>query len=393
MNTKKYYLFCPGPVNISQNVKEAVRHEIGHREIEFSLLLASINKKILKLYQIENTRLYHPIMITGSGTAANESVLSSIVGDSNILILSNGEFGERLFEISKLHNENSHILKFDWTQKFDMKKIEKYVKDNKIKIIAMVHHETSTGMLNPIEKVGSIAKKYELTYIVDSVSSIGAEKIDIEKCNISFIVGTSGKAIGSLPGVGFIIGKKKEFKKLKDVKPKTMYLNLYKLFEYSINHLQTPNTPAVQLFFALEQALDNILQEGIEYRLKHIALMTKTLRKGMQELGLSFVIDEKDMSCVLTTVKLPKYISFQTLKHNLRERNIIIYNGKGPLLNKAFQVGNIGAIDKNNVDFFLNELKEILLQAKNENKNIRNMQKIRFIKNLSTAQSQTIGGL
>ncbi len=386
MLTQKYYLFCPGPVNISQNVKDATHHEIGHREIEFSTLVKSINKKLLSLYEIKQPALYQPVLITGSGTAANESVLSSAIGNENILIISNGEFGERLYEISKLHNPNTFTLKFSWAQEIDIEIIEAFIKNNSIKALAMVHHETSTGMLNPIKKVGKIAKKYNLTFIVDTISSVGAEKIDIEKCHITFCIGTAGKAIGALPGVAFVIARKKDFERLKNKPAKTMYLNLYKFYEYAKNMAQTPNTPAVQLFFSFEQALDNILTEGIDKRRKHIKNVTNLLRNGLREFNLSFVINEKHMSSVLTTVKIPNYIDCETLKFKLREKNIIIYNGKGPLLNKVFQVGNIGAIDKDNVNYFLTNLGLILVESK---KNLRNQNKL---KKISSAQNIQIMG-
>lgn len=365
MKTKKHFLFCPGPVNISQNVKDAVQHEIGHREIEFSKLVLSINNKLLKLYEIKNTKAYHPVLITGSGTAANEAVLSSVIHGKNILIISNGEFGERLVEISKIHNpENTFHLRFEWAQYIDIAAVEKFVKKNKIKAIAMVHHETSTGMLNPVNKIGQIAKKYNLTFIVDTVSSVGAEKINIEKWNITYCVGTSGKAISSLPGLAFVIAKKKDFESLKNNPPKTMYLNLYKFYTYSVNFSQTPNTPAVQLFFAFEQALKNIITEGVAKRRKNIKEKANFLRDGLKKLGLSFYIPEKDMSNVLTTVSLPVYIDIHTLKGNLKRKNIVVYNGKGTLTDKVFQVANIGSFPKKDITFFLNSLESILNSQK-----------------------------
>lgn len=360
MNVKKHYLFCPGPVNIAQNVKEAVFNEIGHREKEFSELLLSLNSKLLQVYQVKNKKLYQPVFITGSGTSANESVLSSVVHSKRILILSNGEFGDRLYEISKIHNKNTFLLNFGWGSRMDPEKVVEVIKKNKIQMIAMVHHETSIGVINPIEKVGKIAQKNKLIFMVDTVSSVGAEKIDIEKANITFTTGTSGKAIGSFPGIGFVIGKKKEFEKLKENAPKTAYLNLYKFYYYSSTLSQTPNTPGVQLLFALEQALKNILAIGITTRRRNIKEKALMLRKGMKELGLSFYLPDGEMSSVLTTVNLPAYIDIETLKLKLKQKNIVVYNGKGPLTNKVFQVGNIGEFSERDIAYFLKTLGSIL---------------------------------
>jgi len=358
----KQFLFCPGPVNVSENVKEAVvANEIGHREKEFLELLKELNERLLMLFEVKNPRLYQSIIITGSGTAANEAILSSVVGNQYILILSNGEFGERLYEISKMHNAHTYLLKFPWAEKIDLAKVEAYLKHNKVDIISMVHHETSTGMLNPIEKIGKMTKKYHVRFLVDAVSSAGAEKIDLKNWNISFCSSSAAKAIGSLPGISFVIGKKSEFEKLKEIPAKTAYLNLYKFYYYARNLKQTPNTPAIQLFYALNQAIENILHKGIASKHQDLKQNAALLRSGMKKLGLLFLLDEEDMSCVLTTVIMPDYIPFDFLKNKLREKNIIIYNGKGPLINKVFQVGNIGNVSEKDIIYFLKTLKEVLI--------------------------------
>lgn len=361
LKTHNQLLFCPGPVNIASNVKEAaISYEIGHREGEFSTLLSSLNKKLLELYNVRKQHLYCPLIITGSGTAANEAVLSSVVGNKSILVISNGEFGERLYDISKIHNKKTLTIKLNWAQNFDMKQIENYLLKHKVDIIAMVHHETSTGMLNPIDKVGKLCKKYGILLFIDTVSSAGVEDIDLEKWNVAFCSSSAGKAIGSFPGVSFVIAKVKELEKLKDIPARTMYLNLYKFYTYSKTLLQTPNTPAVHSFFALEQALSNIIKVKKERRLDRVKHVMGFLRDGMKALNLKFLIEEKNMSSVLTTVNLPHGIDINLFKAALKKKNIIIYNGKGPLLNKVFQVGNIGLLSKEDILYFLRTLKYCL---------------------------------
>jgi len=360
-NNKKYLLFTPGPVNVAENVRMAIsKEDISHREEDFDSLLQSIEKKLLQLFEIKITTDYSAVVITGSGTAANESMLSSVVGDKNILIVSNGEFGERLFHISQIHNKNTFLLKFPWGKKMDIQKIEDFIKENKIEVLAMVHHETSSGMLNPLKEVGELAKANNITFIVDAVSSAGAEIIDLEKWNISFCSSSSSKAIASYSGISFVIGKKSEFEKLKDLPPKTMYLNLYKFYHFINTASQTPNTPAVHLFYAFEQALMNILEEGVLSRHKRLLDRATLLRTGMKTMGLKFLIDEKDMCSILTTVYIPTYIESSVLRQKLREKKIIIYEGKGEFKNKVFQVGNIGELSGTEIQFFLDSLQEIL---------------------------------
>ena len=299
----KYLLFTPGPVNVATNVRAAIsKRDICHREVDFNKLLLSIENKLLKLFQIKNTKDYRAVVITGSGTAANESMLSSVVGDKNILILSNGEFGERLHNISKVYNTNTHLLNFAWGESFDLKKIETYLKQHNIDVIAMAHHETSSGMLNPLEEIGTLCKKHHALFLVDCVSSAGAEVIDMEKHHIAFCSSSSSKAIGSYPGLSFVMGRINEFEKLESLPTKSVYLNLYKFYSFIKNHSQTPNTPAVHLFYALEQSLENILNEGVTNRFANLKRKAILLRQGMRNLNLKFLLDKNKMSSILTTV-------------------------------------------------------------------------------------------
>jgi len=224
----------------------------------------------------------------------------------------------------------------------------------------MVHHETSSGMLNPLEKVGALAKTNDSMFIVDCVSSAGAEVIDMEKYHIAYCSSSSSKAIGSYSGLSFVVGKTEEFKKLKDLPVKSTYLNLYKFYHFIETFSQTPNTPAVPLFYALEQALVNILNQGVSNRHADIKRKANFLRQGMLNLGLKFLIDEKDMCSVLTTVNIPFHIDVDIFRQKLREKSIIVYEGKGCFKNRVFQVGNIGELTFVDIQFFLDSLREIL---------------------------------
>ena len=363
----KYLLFTPGPVNVAENLRVAIsKEDICHREIDFDELLASIEQKLLSLFQIKERKRYRAVVITGSGTAANEAMLSSVVGQGGILILSNGEFGERLHKTSLVHNSPTHLIEVPWGEPFDLQKIESYLERHKIDVIAMVHHETCSGMLNPLAGIGALAKTHKAIFIVDGVSSVGAEMVDLEGCNIAFCASSSSKAIGSYPGLSFVIGRKKQFKKLKAHKPNTTYLNLATFYNFLKTRSQTPNTPAVPLFFALDQALDNILEEGVSNRFARIRARADQLRQGMRKLNLEFLINESAMCSVLTTVKVPPSVNVGALRDRLREKAIIIYEGKGCFQDKVFQVGNIGEMSDFDIRFFLQTLKEVLLTLQSE---------------------------
>lgn len=175
---KKFLLLTPGPVNVAGNVRLAVcKDDICHRETDFSDLLQSIENKLLRLFEIRNVSDYRAVVITGSGTASNEAILSSVVGNKKILILSNGEFGERLHHISAIHNKNTFLLEIPWGNVLDLGKVEAYLQNHEVDILMMVHHETSSGMLNSLADIGALCFRYGTMFIVDGVSSVGAEVI------------------------------------------------------------------------------------------------------------------------------------------------------------------------------------------------------------------------
>ncbi|MGK0297182.1 MAG: 2-aminoethylphosphonate-pyruvate transaminase [Gammaproteobacteria bacterium] len=358
---KKYLLFTPGPVNVASNVRTAIaKEDICHREADFEYLLQSIEQKLLQLFEIKNTADYRAVVITGSGTAANESMLSSVVGEQNILIIANGEFGDRLYNTSKIHNKNTFLLDFGWGNKINTSEVETYLNENKIDVIAMVHHETSSGMLNSLYDIGTLSKVNGSILIVDGVSSAGAETIDMEQNHIAFFSSSSSKAIGSYSGLSFVIGRKEEFERLKSYPAKSTYLNLYKFYHFINTVSQTPNTPATHLFFALEQALINILDEGISNRYASIQYKASLLRRGMLKCGLTFLIKEKEMCSMLTTVNIPAHIDVTQFRNRLREKSIIIYECKGCFRGKVFQVGNIGELSHDDIQFFIDSLKDVL---------------------------------
>ena len=362
LNLDKHLLFTPGPVNVAETLRTAIcKEDICHREIDFDALLAGIEHKLLSLFQIRKRERYRAVVITGSGTAANEAILSSVVGKGAVLILSNGEFGERLHKTSLIHNKRTHLIDMPWGMAFDIPQIATYLTTHKIDVVAMVHHETCSGMLNPLKQIGVLAKASGALFVVDGVSSVGAEMIDMEACNIAFVSSSSSKALGSYPGLSFVVGRKKQFERLKRHAAKTTYLNLATFYAFLKTHSQTPNTPAVPLFFALDQALTDILREGILKRYACIKARADLLRDGMRRLNLDFLIEEADMCSVLTTVRVPASVSVGDLRARLRENSIIIYEGKGCFAGKVFQVGNIGEISDDDIQFFLATLKDVLL--------------------------------
>jgi len=362
-------LLTPGPVMVSPRVKRALVHvDIGHREVEFSEILNRVRWKLLRLFGVDKHK-YATIVITGSGTAANECVLSSILGaGEKILLLSNGAFGERLVEIVTRHHFDHRVLRFGWANPLDLNAIERALaSDPSITWVGMVHHETSTGMINPAEEIGPLARRYGARLFVDAVSSLAGHELDIIRADIAFCTASVNKAISSVPGLSFVCGKREEFERLEGREPRTMYLDLWRHYYYEEMLRQTPNTPGVSLFFALEAALDEILEEGPKNRIARYGRLMNIIRDGMHEMGLRFLVPPEQSAHMLTTVYLPEGVTYPELHDRLKERGFLVYGGKGELEGKVFQVATMGgALTEEDAWAFLAALREVLASFKHD---------------------------
>lgn len=355
-------LLCPGPVLLSKKVSRAVsRTNIGHRELEFSNILtesATMLRSIIGLGASD--RSYEIAFITGSGTAANETVLSSLGALGPMLVISNGEFGERLFEVAILHNSDVDHLQFAWQEQIDLTRVADILRVKKYHIVVMVHHETSTGMLNPIGEVAKLAHQTGALISVDAISSIGAEVIAAKKWGIDVLVGASGKALSAMPGVGILVIKSDVLRLLDHATTRVHYLDMRKHFLFMREFVQTPNTPAVHVFVSLYASLKEITVLGTARFRQVIARRALLTRQEVTRMGLQYIDYGRNSSNVITCVTLPLYLSFEYLAHEFKTKGIVVYNGKGVLKDKVFQIGHIGALRETDTPYALKQLEKIL---------------------------------
>jgi 2-aminoethylphosphonate-pyruvate transaminase len=354
-------LFCPGPVLVSERVKAAFMvPEIGHREVEFSEMLNRVRRKVGKVFGIRNFHRYTTVVLNGGGSAANEALLGTAALGRRLLVLSNGEFGERLVQIATHLGIDVQPFTARWGQPFDLGAVEWTIAQGGFDVVAWVHHETSTGMLNPLAEIADLAHRHGLETYVDAVSSLGGVPVDVEDNGLTFCTSSANKAIGSVPGLAFVCGRRDAFEALAPARAHSPYLDLYRHFSYNDRLYQTPNTPAVTLYFALEAALDELLDEGLEARYARVRGLAQRLRAGFARLGLRALLPEPLMSPCLTTLELPAGFSSSEFLDRLKRAGYIVYAGKGILKDRAFQVANIGALTVRHVDGFLGALQNII---------------------------------
>ena len=339
-------LLNPGPVNVSERVRQALlRPDICHRESEFTELLHRIQGKLLKAFVPGAESEYVAVVITGSGTAAVEAALmSSLPHGRRMLILNNGVYGERISQIVGLHRLGVNELKYEWTDRPDPDKLLLALRQHpEVHVVAMVHHETTTGLINPVQEIADIVDSQNRVFVLDAVSALAGEAIDIAKSHIYMVVGTAGKCIQGFPGVSFVLVRKGFVEKMRAYPKRSWYLHLTHYIDNE-GRGTIPFTPAVQVYYAFDEALSELLEEGVANRVQRYKKMAAVIRGRMAKLGVKTVLPPDRQSNTITAFYLPEGVSYQTLHDRLKAEGYVIYAGQGNLESKIFRVANMGAL-------------------------------------------------
>ena len=356
---ERMVLLNPGPVVVSEKVRKALlRGDICHREEEFSRILKGVRQMLLAAFTPGGG--YTSAILTGSGTAAMEAAIASSVGEGKaILIINNGVYGERFSRMASIYGHRKFELIYDWRKLPDPADIEKALREHpEIQVVALVHHETSTGLINPVREIGKVARKYGKVFLLDSISGLGGEELDLEGCNVDLCVGSANKCIQGLPGLSFVLIKKEEMERLKKIPPRSMYLHIPTLWE-SQEKGTVPFTPSIPIFYALEAALEELLEEGVQGRIARYGKAAEILRSGFREMGLKLYLPEKLLSNTITTLYLPTGFDYQTLHDGLKENGFVIYAGQERLKGEIFRVANMGELTRKDLEGFLGCLRKI----------------------------------
>jgi len=360
---KKQILFCPGPVNLSSQVRSALAGpEVCHREPEFMELMQTIRLKLLHALGLNGR--YSTVLINGSGTAALEAaMLRSLEGKKRLLIINNGVYGSRIAQIARIHELPYTEIRSPLTEQPDLDRVAAALKrDGKIGTVAMVHHETSTGLLNPVESVGALTKKFRRRFLVDAISSLGAEKWDLSKSHVGICVGSTGKCLHGVPGGSFVLLSQEEAVRISKGKQESLYLDLGM-------HLKTqeagelPFTPSVPIWIAFHAALDELIKEGVKKRIVRYQERAALLRGGFKKLKLDFLLPEKLLSNSLTALWVPKEISYSLLHKKLKRAGFVIYAGQNELQEKIFRIAHMGQLLQGDLKEFLKTFGQLLRQT------------------------------
>ena len=352
-------LLNPGPVTTTYTVKKAlVVPDICHREREFTELLKSIRDDLLKVVNAQDD--YTSVLFTASGTAAIEAGISSVIAkDKTLAVINNGSYGQRMVDIAKRYGIDVVEIKFAYDQPIDLKRVEsKLIGHPDVQYLAMVHHETSSGILNPLHDVGQLCHRLGCGFIVDAMSSFAGTEIDVNADRIDFIISSSNKCLHGMPGLSFVICNKTHLIAAKD-NARSYYLDLYQQYHALENTGQMPFTPAVQVAYSLRQALDEFFVETLKGRIKRYQDNYACLVAGLRSLGFGIVTPEPRQSQLLVTVRFPEDgadYQFDALHDYLYEKGYTIYPKKLAIDN-TFRLACIGHLDKTDIQHFLAALK------------------------------------
>jgi 2-aminoethylphosphonate-pyruvate transaminase len=358
-------LLNPGPVNVSERVRNALRRpDICHRESEFTELLQSIRQKLLEAFVPNAQSDYTAILLTGSGTAVVEAaLLSSLPTGKRALIINNGVYGERMANIVGVHRLGVSEFKLDWGTRPDPEKLRLALRQHpEVHAVGMVHHETTTGLVNPVKAIAEVVDSQNRVFILDSVSGLGGEALDIAGANIYMVAGTAGKCLQGFPGVAFLLVRKGFMERMKSYPKRSWYLHLPHYYE-SEERGSIPFTPAVQVYYALEEALTELLEEGVANRIRRYQRAAGLIRTGMASMGVKAVLPAEVQSNSITAYHLPAGLDYPTLHDGLKARGYVIYAGQGQLESKIFRVANMGALSEADLKGFLAAFQSVLETA------------------------------
>ena len=357
---KRKILLSPGPTTTTDTVKYAqIVPDICPREKEFCDLSQSICHKLNNVVNGGNN--FVPIIFGCSGTGAVEAALTSVVPEhGKVLIHINGAYGMRMYDIAKCYFKPEQILlyKQNYGNYPDLEKFKAlFTKYSEITHLAFVHNETTTGMLNPASEILELAHQHGIQVILDAISSYAGIPIDLQQEPYDYLIASSNKCIQGMAGVGFVIANRKSLSTTASIPVRNYYFNLWKQHDFFDKTEQMRFTSPVQVFYALNQALDEFFEETQKGRYDRYCASWEALIKGLDLLNLQPLLPLKWHSKIITAIKEPTFpnYNFNQMHDYLYEQGFTIYPGKIANINN-FRIANIGAITKEDIKELITKL-------------------------------------
>lgn len=363
MQIKRNILLNPGPATTTDTVKMAqVVPDICPREKEFASLMKGIRADLLRVVHAD-PEIYTSVLFCGSGTINIDIALNSLLpADGKILVLNNGAYSQRAAEICRAYHMPHIELEMPVYKPVDLDLYRRTIDENPdIAVVYATHHETGTGVLNPIREIGEIAHSHGAIFITDSTSSLGMIPLDLRTDNVDFCMASAQKGLMAMTGLSFIIGRKDIIEASRNYPTRSYYCNLWLQYDYFERTGEMHFTPPVQTAYALRQAIDEYFQEGEEAKFARHRRVFDALVDGVERLGFRQAIEPEYRSGLVVSVKYPDSPNWDFAKvHDyLYERGFTIYPGKISGAN-TFRLCSLGAIDVPDIENFFTNLEAAL---------------------------------
>jgi 2-aminoethylphosphonate-pyruvate transaminase len=350
------FLLNPGPVTLSPRVRESLLGpDLCHREPEFFDLQDAARAGLLSVYDLDPAE-WAAVLLTGSGTAAVESMVASVVpADGRLLVLENGVYGERMTAIAECHGIAHETLSGDWLDAPDLDALdERLASSPGFTHVAVVHHETTTGRLTDLAGVGAVCARHGVRLLVDGVSSFGGEELDFG-LPIDAVAGTANKCLHGVPGIAFVVVRRAA---LASAARRAYYLDLTRLAALQ-DQRNTPFTPAVQSLYALVEALAELREDG-GWRARHerYGHYADAVGEGLRSVGVTPLLADGTSSVVLRSYRLPDTVTYADLHDGLKDEGFVIYAGQGELAKSIFRISTMGDLSEADVERLVGVLAE-----------------------------------
>ena len=353
----------PGPTPVPEKVLQALgKHPIGHRSKDFQDIVEITTKNLQWLHQTENDVL----TITGSGTAAMEAgIISTLSKGDKVICGENGKFGQRWVKVAKEFGLEVITINAKWGTPLDpehFKTILEKDNDKEIKAVILTHSETSTGVINDLETISSYIREHKIALsIIDCVTSLGACNVPVDKWQLDIVASGSQKGYMIPPGLSFISMSQKAWEAAEKSNLPKFYLNL-KSYRKSLLTNSNPYTPAVNLVFALDEALKMMREEGLDNIFQRHNKHKLAMSNAVKALNLKLFADEKYLSPSITAIKTEGIDAEEfrkTIKNNF---DILLAGGQDHLKGKIFRVGHLGYVNDRDIITVVSAMSNTLLK-------------------------------
>ena len=351
------HMFVPGPVDVADEVLQAqAAPMLPHRSKEFEATYRRASEKAQQLFYTQ----YRVFLTASSGTGLQEAAIRNFV-DKRVLSVVNGAFADRWYEVAVSNGRDAEKLAFEWDTPASPERIADTVRAGGFEALTVVHNETSTGMQNPVKEIGEAVRAIapDTLILVDAVSSLGGTKIEMDAWGLDMVLTSSQKCLALPPGLGLGAVSDRAMEKAKSVQNRGWYFDLLRMEKHRLKD-SSPATPAMSLIFALDLQLDRILAEGLDNRFARHSAMAKRVQDWAEAHDLSMYAPEGYRSQTVTTIKNERNIKVSDLNAFLKQREMRIAGGYGPIKESTFRIAHMGDTQMEDIAKLLEAMEEYL---------------------------------